>query len=494
MRSKISIKNPHLGYLGEDFQMRLIKIFIEDKEAFKNDMTFVNQNAFTNPTYRTIVGFIKDFVQKNDYIPSYELLSSLISKTITNDIELQLTRETINAIKTRDTEGFDVVKEESVNFFKQQELIKFFNEKLDYISRGNDISDGLQEELSKILSIGKHENLWTGVYDNFEETFSPESIVRIPIGCPQIDEYLQGGLIKGNLTVIAAASGIGKTSLSTALAESAATFRCPENNNEGFKVMQIFFEDNPAAIRRKHMGAITEIEARFINTKEENEKAKKRALEYEHKDLIKNNIKLSKFRTGEKTPLDIKHEIQLEINKGFKPDMIIIDYFECIANPTVRNITNEWKLETEKMRQLENFIADFGCAIVVTTQGTKSSMEGMLMTLEKVGGSVGKVQVGHCVITLNRTLKDAEENKAELFIPKNREGKSGRSFRITLNNGIPKIIVYDFFDSVDEMREAQKNDARKMSYEQAYGDDNYNSPINNIAANVMNKQQNMEPF
>jgi replicative DNA helicase len=490
---KSSQKNETLGYLGEEFQMRLIKIFLEDKDAFKNDMSFVNQNAFTNPIYRSIVAFIKDFVQKNDYIPSYELLSSLISKTISNDIDLQLTRETINSIKNATTEGFDVIKEESVTFFKQQELVKFFNEKLGCISRGVDVTQTLQDEISKILSIGKHDNIWTGVYDNFDETFSPESIVHIPVGCPEIDEYLQGGIIKSNLVLIAASSGIGKTSISTALAESAATFKCPENNNEGFKVMQIYFEDNHPAIRRKHMGSITEIEARFLTTDEYREEAKKRASEYEHKELIKNNIKLGRFRNGELTPQDLKQAIQLEVNKGFKPDMVIVDYFECMANPVVKNMTNEWKIETEKMRQLENLTRDFGCAIVVTTQGTKQSAEGMLMTLEKISGSAGKYQVGHCVITLNRTQKDADENRAELFIPKNREGKSGRAFKITLNNGSPKITVNEYFDDLEEMKEAQRSDNIKRNMEEHYGGD-FNSPINKVAANVMSRQGNNYPF
>jgi replicative DNA helicase len=490
--TKVSIKNQTLEYLGEDFQERLIKIFLEDKDAFKNDMPFINQNAFTNSYYRTIVGYIKDFVNKNDFIPSYELLHGMIGTQIINPIELEQIRETINVIKNRSIEGFDVVKEESLKFFKQQELIKFFNENLDNISKGRDILPGLQEELNKILSIGKHEDIWSGVYDNFEETFSPESTVHIPVGSEPIDDFLQGGLIKGNLIVLCGGSGIGKTSVSTALAESAAIHKCKDNNFGGFKVMQIFFEDKYKAIRRKHMGSITEIEAMYVNTPEYYEQAKQKAIEYEHKELVKNNIKLAKFRTGQLTPQELKHHISVEINKGFKPDMIIIDYFECLANPVVRNITNEWKLETEKMRQLENLTEDFGCAVVVATQAVKEAAQGMLLTLDKISGSAGKVQVGHCIITINRTAKDAQENMAELFIPKNREGKSGKVFRITLNNGMPRIKVNKCFDSVETLIEKQREDAQMMSYENAYGDNHNQTYMQNIATNIVNKN-NIKP-
>jgi replicative DNA helicase len=436
----------------DEFQKRLIKIFLEDRDRFKNDIHYINQNAFTNPTYKTITGIIKDYVIKYEYIPSYEILKSVLMTSISDEIELEMVLETVKEIKNLDSEGLEFVKDKSIKFFKQQELIKFFNLQLEDISKGVDVSTkDLQSDISKILSIGTHDNTFSGVYDEFEETFRPESVIHIPTGCKEIDEYLQGGIIKTNLVLVAASSGVGKTSVSTALAHSAAI--------SGFKALQIFFEDNVPAIRRKHFGRATEIEARFINTEEYSERAKEIAINYEHKEAIKNNIKLCRFRNGELTPSMLKHHTNQLINTGFQPDMILIDYFECMANPQGRNIQNEWKLETQKMRELENLCRDFGCAVIVFTQGTKESASGILLTLDKIGGSAGKYQVAHMLMTLNRTQKDAEENRAELFIPKNREGKSGKVFRIHLNNGIPKLIADEGFDCIDDLYAKQRQDA-----------------------------------
>ena len=451
---KKSNQKTETGLYDDEFQKRLIKILIEDRNKFKNDMQYINQNAFSNSTFRTISGIIKDYAAEYEYIPSYEVLTSVISSKI-EGIELELTLETLKEIKNLDSEGLKFVKDESIKFFKRQEMIKFFNSQLEDIKKGIDItSRDLHSEMSKILSIGTHDNIFTGVYDEFDETFSPESVVHIPTGCKQIDDYLQGGIIKRNLVLVAASSGVGKTTVATALAHSAAI--------NGFKVLQIFFEDNVSSIRRKTFGAITEIEARHINTPEYSEIAKNIAINYEHKDAIKNNIKLCKLRNGEVTPAMMKHKIEQLIDSGFTPDMILIDYFECAANPIITSIRDEWKLETQKMREFENFCPDFNAAVVVFTQGTKQSAEGMLLTLDKIGGSAGKYQVGHMVMTINRTQKDADENRAELFIPKNREGKSGRIFRIKLNNGIPKLEVDGLFDSVEDLIAKQKEDANNI--------------------------------
>ena len=37
----------NIGYLGEDFQFKLVHMFIEDKEFFKELCDTVNQNMFT---------------------------------------------------------------------------------------------------------------------------------------------------------------------------------------------------------------------------------------------------------------------------------------------------------------------------------------------------------------------------------------------------------------------------------------------------------------
>jgi KaiC/GvpD/RAD55 family RecA-like ATPase len=66
----------------------------------------------------------------------------------------------------------------------------------------------------------------------------------IPMGIPGIDNLLKGGLAKGELGVILAPTGVGKTTVLTKI--------CNHAFNLGYNVLQIFFEDNPKIIQRKH--------------------------------------------------------------------------------------------------------------------------------------------------------------------------------------------------------------------------------------------------
>ena len=54
------IDKSKLGYLGVDFQYKLIKIFIEEPTYFADFHALINQNVFTDSYLKTVVGVLKD--------------------------------------------------------------------------------------------------------------------------------------------------------------------------------------------------------------------------------------------------------------------------------------------------------------------------------------------------------------------------------------------------------------------------------------------------
>lgn len=475
-----------LAYLGEDFQFKLIKAFMDDNDLFKELLPFIDQNCFTISNLKVIVGFLKEFFEKQNYIPSYELLSIQLSNFIKNGIELEEIRETIKEIKKTSVEGADLIKKDGIKFFRQQQFLRLFKEGIEYLEKGIDIEEtDVETKLQKTMNIGKTEKIWGTVFEDLENTLSEEEDIRIPLGVPEIDEYLEGGFIKGNLAVVAAGTGVGKTTISSTLAANAATYKCEKNNYEGFKVLQIFFEDKFKAIRKKHFGKITGIEARNLSKKEYVDLVKEHLSNYEDKELLEKNLKLGKFRTGELTVSQLKNYIKNVTQSGFKPDVILIDYFECLLSPKLNTKSSEWTGETARMRELENLTDDFNALVVITTQGTKETAQGMLMTLDKISGSAGKGQVAHIVLSISKTNKDKDEDRATIYIPKFREGKSGKSFSCYFNNGTCEIKVEEIFDNLDELFKNQNKDTDKLNKEIQ----------NEVLRNTSKKQFNQEvPF
>lgn len=239
------------------------------------------------------------------------------------------------------------------------------------------------------------------------------------------------------------------TSLTTSIANYAAS--------QGYKVAQIVFEDKEKQIQRKHIGKITGIESRVLSKPENIEHVKEVMSTC---DIFDNNLRIKKFNTGEISPTQIRNYVKRLINTGFKPDMVIVDYFECLV-PS-KNFKDQWAGEGHTMRQLESIASDLDIGLWVPTQGTKDSLNSEIVTMDKAGGSFKKIQIAHIVISIARAIEDIENNIATIAILKNRSGKSGRVMEgIYFNNGTC-IINTDKAKTLDGMVEYNADKEQKQ--------------------------------
>lgn len=440
-----------LGFLGEDFQYKLAHEFIEDKEFFKDLCDIIDQNLFTDPNLKTIVGVMREYYKKYDKPPYYETLKTLLSEKSHNDTEKEFYHAVIEKIHSTSSEDSGYVRELSEKFFKQQNMIRVANEIIKIAGKG-DVSnyDKCVDILNKALLQGTSEDLGSCVFDNLNETLSEEYRVAIPTGIGKIDETLEGGLGKGELGCIIGSSSFGKTSLTTAMASHAATYRCPQNNNDGYKVLQIVFEDRVKQIQRKHIGRITEIEAKDLSKPGVIDRVREQLEKYNDKELLQKNLRIIRLPSGEKTADDIKRLILKLRNLGFSPDLVIVDYFECLLCKGDSS-DDKWEKEGKTMRKFEAMAGELNIGIWIPVQGTKDSLNVEVVTMDKAGGSFKKIQIAHIVMSIARTVEDIEESKATIAILKNRAGKAGKVFNnVEFNNGTC-IISTDHVDEYNSM-------------------------------------------
>ena len=462
----------NLGYLDLDFQYKLAKIFVEDSKFFEDVAPIVDQNAFTDSLLRTFVGTIKDYYTKENVIPSYEILNVILREKAKTKHDIEECEALIKKIRFETSyEGYVLVKDIALKFFKQQNLIKVANKILDIAGKGDiDRYEECQRLLDDAAMVGQEDDFGYNIFDLQDKALSRDYTVSIPTGIEKLDEVLGGGLDKGKLGLIIAPAGFGKTSFTTAIDSYAATYKCDMNNHKGFKVLQIYFEDDDVDITRKHYSRITQKEARFLKRLDKPERDEIAELLNNHtdKELLKENLRLKHFKTGTKSATDIEIYVKRLINSGFKPDMISIDYFECIApEKGGYNTDTEWTREGVTMRKFENMAKELDCAIWIPTQGTKDSMNSPeVVRMDQASGSAKKVHVAQLIISIARAIGDIDKSRAVVSILKNRSGKSGKIFNnVYFDNGTCTIScddVHEFNEGLawEEDVERQKENNR----------------------------------
>ena len=116
------------------------------------------------------------------------------------------------------------------------------------------------------------------------------------------------------------------------------------------------------------------------------------------------------------------------------------------------------------MRKFEAMAKNLDVAIWIPTQGNRDSFTAEIVTSDKVGGSVKKVQIAHVVISITRDANDPSNMKATLAILKNRGGRAGTRLNgVTMNNGTCTITCEDVvdFDNFGTYNEAVRVEEEK---------------------------------
>lgn len=263
------------------------------------------------------------------------------------------------------------------------------------------------------------------------------------------------------------------TTLTTSMSLHAATVKTEQNDYNGFKVLQIVFEDRIKQIQRKHFSKLTQVEACNLSKEEYAEHVKEILKNYPDRDMIQENLRIIRLKSGEKSVDFIYELIKKHINQGFRPDLVIIDYFECIKL-TGQSTMSKWDKEAAIMRKLESIVNELNIAIWVPVQGNRDSINAALVTMDNAGGSLGKIQVAHIIMSITRSLEDIADNIATLTILKNRAGSSGKVIEgVIFNNGTCTISsdnVSEFENGIefgkhrDSVKEKNQADLTKQIF------------------------------
>jgi len=446
-------KRSDLGYLGETFQYRLTHEFMENHTFFEDLSSIIDQNMFTDPNLKTLVGVMKNYYEREGHVPSYDMLEVELRDISHSDKEIETYLAILEKVRNSASDGVERTRELAEKFFKQQNIIRTANEILKIAGNGDTSQyDACVDLLNDAMTKGTHNDFGEGLFDHINETLSDDYRVPIPTGIGKIDEALEGGLGKGELGVIIGPTSFGKTSLTTAMASHAAC--------NGYKVLQIVFEDRIKQIQRKHLGRITGIEAKDLSKPDVIDLVRQTIDAFPQKEALEKNLRIVKFPSGEKTARQLERFIKKLINSGFKPDLTIIDYFECLEHEADKSSSNEFSQEGKTMRRFEAMAGELDMAIWIPSQGTKDSINLELVTMDKIGGSVKKAQIAHVIMSIARTVDDIANNKATIAILKNRAGKSGKVFNnVEFNNGTCRISTdnVDELDSLFELQQKKKD-------------------------------------
>ena len=401
-KSELSIQEAFKRYINEPKQRIVAKGLIEDNKLFSQLHKLIVPNAFCELNVRVLMGEVVKYYEEKGKVPSYDILESLLMVKAKTDIEMEEFKSLINHLKDEtllsDLHDF---KEIAVKFFKQQETIKLFNKMMKSIEEGYDDNKlrALLEDAKDIL-IPTDSDLGYSPIDLMEEIFNDEDIEKVPTGYFELDAVLGGGLQKGNVGLLAAHTGAGKTTFSTAMAIQAAI--------QGYNVLQIVFEESEKDIIKKQFACLSKDYVSNMSKTRISEQTKnevKRWMPTVSKHIVVKRLQNTRT-TWEEVEIYIFNLIMVN---NFKPDVIFIDYFDCLKHTTDMRLT-QVQAATRCIKKIDDFAKTYKYAIWVMQQTNRQGAQAA--TKGDVEGNIQGAFAVQQTTGVNMYLTKTEEEKS----------------------------------------------------------------------------------
>lgn len=398
-------ENTFTSYLGHEFQQNLMWQILVEPEFGERVVKDLAVDYFDDPILKRMFIIINEYHNEYSKVPNLQNQTIQIAlnlyKTPNNIIEHEQLFAIVEKIKLWNDRVLnqqiiysgEAIQKLTINFIKQQEYRKLGEYILDKTKNGEirltNILGIIEEKILKITHIGDEEDHGTEVIENIEYALRKEFRQTIPTGVSVIDTLTGGGLGKGEIGLILSPSGIGKSTLLTKIANTAY---CEEKN-----VLQIIFEDTVEQIQRKHFTIWSGVS---LTKMDDNlDKVKEIITKIANKLKGKGHLIIKRFSQENTTMVDIKNWIiKHQKREGYKFDVIVLDYLDCLESHKKTPDRNEAELTI-----IKSFIAlsaDFNIPCWSALQSGRCLSINTLVNIENIGNiKIGNVNIGDMILT-----------------------------------------------------------------------------------------------
>ncbi len=435
------------GYLGPDFQTKLVWQVVTESEFGEKIIPSLQVSYFDDPNLKRMFIVIAEFFNEFGKVPNLQNQSiyAAIKKykvegDATDELILESVIEKIKNWNDRvlnknlDYDG-DVIQKEAFLFIKQQEYRKLS----DYIHtkiKTGDIKSkvtvqNIEQKIKDINDIGDDEDYGIEIFDDIERALRKEHRNAIPTGIKGIDEVIGGGLGGGEIGIVLAGTGVGKSTILSRFANEAL-----EHDKN---VLQIIFEDNEDDIRRKHFTIWSKVPLQDIDDNRDFVFGRV----VEHHKTLEGKLIIKKFSQENTTIPDIRSWMERYEKKfGIKFDMVIIDYLDCIE-PHKKSVDLTHG-EINIVKAFEGMASDYNIPCWTAIQTNRQGLDAEFVYTSQMGGSIKRAQKSHFLMSVAKSQDQKQAGTANISILKARFAQDGQMFKDCIfNNNTMEIRTTD---------------------------------------------------
>jgi replicative DNA helicase len=318
------------------------------------------------------------------------------------------------------------VKDKSLDFCRKQAFKEALEKSVDLIQTDN--FESVLTLMKQAVSVGLPASSGHDFFEDAEARFVKVNRLVCPTGLVRLDarDVLGGGLGRGEIGVITANTGVGKSHWLVAMGSNAMRV--------GKNVLHYTFELSEYAVGLRYDSNLCNIPSNDVQDQKE-------SILKQYEDMSLGRLIIKEYPTGSASAITIRNHIEKLMLKGFTPAVIIVDYADIMCSTKrCETLRHELKSVYEELR---NLAMELNVPVWTASQANRDSANSDIVGLENMAEAYGKAMVADVVISLSRKATEKSSGDGRLFVAKNRAGKDGLVFPIHIDTSRSTFEILD---------------------------------------------------
>jgi replicative DNA helicase len=433
---------------GKQFQEKIFQALLTDR-AWATQMAEVMTPSYFELKYLEFLTekYFSYYTKYKDF-PTLQLLISIIRDDLREGKDALLRDQIVDflqRIRTNpDVGDLQYVKDKTLDFCKKQAMKDALEKAVDLIATDN--MDPVIDLMKQALNVGTPQSIGHDFFADCETRFMKIKRVTIPTGMDLLDksDVLNGGLGSGEIGVIIANTGVGKSHMLVNLGCEAL--------RRGKNVLHYTFELSETAVGIRYDSNLCAIPSNEVCDR------KDEIINF-YRGIDLGRLIIKEYPTGSASVLTLRNHIEKLLLKGFTPDIIMIDYADIMrSSRKFDSLRHELKLIYEELR---NMAMEMKIPIWTASQANRDSANSEVVGLENMSEAYGKAMVADVVLSLSRKAAEKSVGVGRIFVAKNRAGRDGILYPMKIDTSMSKFTL---LENAEEMSlgDAMESDSSDM--------------------------------
>jgi len=412
-----------LTQFGTSFQSKIIAALLRDIKFIQTISDILEPTMFDSDSNKWLVKVIRDYYYEYKKQPTLEVLKYKIDEIENDILKVGVVDKLRDVWKNIEATDLEFVEEQTLDFCKNQTLKNAILNSVELLE--NKDYDGIKSIIDEAMKAGSTRDLGHDYLVSLEDrlTLSARTTVKTPWDV--VNEVMDGGLGVGELGVIVAPAGIGKS----------WTLQClgADIIRQGKVVIHYTLELNQSYVGLRYdsiFSGVTTANIKYYKDEVKNKLSK-----------LKGKLIIKYFPTKSASVQTLgAHLKQIELS-GIKPDVVLVDYADILK--FTGNFREKRHAIGNTYEDLRGLAGELEVPIWTASQANRSALEEDVIGADKVAEDYSKVMTADFVMSMSRKVEDKIANTGRFHIIKNRFGIDGITYPATVNTNIGQVKIFE---------------------------------------------------